>query len=204
MGCHFFLQGIFPIRGSNPLLLCHLHCRQILYHWATREASKRRLCCCKVHPILLWTGIATGKEGTLWLPLVPCDSTSTSSKLESSWEDHRFWRKPLNQFLCEPRREIPEVLTAYFSGSQWWVGRTETAETMQTQQSTLTRPLNSLPRNSGLPQILYPLADRYTRYKTAIIYYYWLIWFQQLRSLIKLPFLHSIIAFCSFTGRRED
>ena len=29
MGCHDFLQGIFPIQGSNPGLP---HCRQILYH----------------------------------------------------------------------------------------------------------------------------------------------------------------------------
>ena len=28
MGCHFFLQGIFPNQGSNPRLL---HCRRILY-----------------------------------------------------------------------------------------------------------------------------------------------------------------------------
>ena len=35
MGCHFLLQGIFPIQGSNPGLW---HWRQILYHWATREA----------------------------------------------------------------------------------------------------------------------------------------------------------------------
>ena len=32
-GCHFLLQGIFPIQGSNLGLL---HCRQILYHWVTR------------------------------------------------------------------------------------------------------------------------------------------------------------------------
>ena len=31
MGCHVFLQGIFPTQGSNPHLLCLLHCRQILY-----------------------------------------------------------------------------------------------------------------------------------------------------------------------------
>ena len=30
--------GIFPIQGSNPCLQCFLHCRRILYHWATREA----------------------------------------------------------------------------------------------------------------------------------------------------------------------
>ena len=35
VGCHFLLQGIFLTQGSNPGLL---HCRQILYHWATREA----------------------------------------------------------------------------------------------------------------------------------------------------------------------
>ena len=34
MGCRFFLQGIFLTQGSNPHLL---HCRQILYCWATRE-----------------------------------------------------------------------------------------------------------------------------------------------------------------------
>ena len=35
VGCHFLLQGIFPTQGSNPRLL---HCRWILYCWATREA----------------------------------------------------------------------------------------------------------------------------------------------------------------------
>ena len=36
VGCHPLLQGIFPTQGSNPCLLCLLHCRQILYllnHW---------------------------------------------------------------------------------------------------------------------------------------------------------------------------
>ena len=33
--CYSLLQGIFPTQGSNPGLL---QCRQILYHWATREA----------------------------------------------------------------------------------------------------------------------------------------------------------------------
>ena len=36
--CHAFLRGIFPIQRSNSCLLCLLHCRQILYHWASREA----------------------------------------------------------------------------------------------------------------------------------------------------------------------
>ena len=38
MECHFLLQGIFLTQGSNPSLLCLLHCRQILYrlsHWGS-------------------------------------------------------------------------------------------------------------------------------------------------------------------------
>ena len=38
VGCHALLQGIFPIQVWNLHLLCLLHCRQILYCWATREA----------------------------------------------------------------------------------------------------------------------------------------------------------------------
>ena len=38
VGCHDLLQGIFPTQGSNPHLLHLLHCRWILYHWATCEA----------------------------------------------------------------------------------------------------------------------------------------------------------------------
>ena len=34
-GLQFLLQGIFLIQGLNPSLL---HCRWILYHWATMEA----------------------------------------------------------------------------------------------------------------------------------------------------------------------
>ena len=31
VGCHSLLWGTFPTQGSNPDLLCLLHCRQILY-----------------------------------------------------------------------------------------------------------------------------------------------------------------------------
>ena len=43
VGCHALLQGIFLTRGSNPHLLWLLHCRQILYCWATREALSHRV-----------------------------------------------------------------------------------------------------------------------------------------------------------------
>ena len=37
VGCHALLQGIFPTQGSNLYRLWFLHCRQILYCWATGE-----------------------------------------------------------------------------------------------------------------------------------------------------------------------
>ena len=39
LSCHFLFQGSFPTQGQNTGFL---HCRQILYHWAGREAL---LCC---------------------------------------------------------------------------------------------------------------------------------------------------------------
>ena len=39
VGCHFMLLEIFPIQGSNPHLLCLLHCRGILNHWTIGEAT---------------------------------------------------------------------------------------------------------------------------------------------------------------------
>ena len=38
VGYYSLLQGIFLTQGSNPGLLKLLHCRQILYHLATKEA----------------------------------------------------------------------------------------------------------------------------------------------------------------------
>ena len=44
VGCHFFLQGISRTQGSNPHLLCLLHCRQVLHHGATWEAQLLYMC----------------------------------------------------------------------------------------------------------------------------------------------------------------
>ena len=41
VGCHFLLQGTFLTQASNLPLLCLLHYRQILYHWATRKIHTR-------------------------------------------------------------------------------------------------------------------------------------------------------------------
>ena len=37
--CHALLQGILLTQGLNQDILCLLHCRWILYHWATMEAQ---------------------------------------------------------------------------------------------------------------------------------------------------------------------
>ena len=41
VGCHALLQGTFPTQGLNPGVLIPLHCRQILYHWASGEAHDK-------------------------------------------------------------------------------------------------------------------------------------------------------------------
>ena len=55
VGCHFLLQGIFLTQGLN----LHLqHCRQILYHWATRETLLR------LYQGLKWKKVSKLKELT--------------------------------------------------------------------------------------------------------------------------------------------
>ena len=40
VGCHFFLQGIFPTQGSNPGLLQY---RQILYHVSHQGSPPKKI-----------------------------------------------------------------------------------------------------------------------------------------------------------------
>ena len=42
VGCHAFLQGIFPIQESNPGLL---HCRQILYQLSYQGSPNKIYVC---------------------------------------------------------------------------------------------------------------------------------------------------------------
>ena len=46
MGCHAFLQGIFPTQGSNPGLL---HCRWILYQLSHQGSPVQILNTLKTH-----------------------------------------------------------------------------------------------------------------------------------------------------------
>ena len=59
VGCHF--QGTFSTQGSNPYLL---HCRQLLYHWATRDNSKTR---CHLQPDSLGSHSHAGSCILIWV-----------------------------------------------------------------------------------------------------------------------------------------
>ena len=54
-GSHSLLQGIFPTQGSNPGLL---HCRWILYCWATRESLNPVWSCLIILSICWWLWFA--------------------------------------------------------------------------------------------------------------------------------------------------
>ena len=45
VGCHVLLQGIFLTEGSNPHLLCLLHCTAFLYLLSSRKPSTSLKCC---------------------------------------------------------------------------------------------------------------------------------------------------------------
>ena len=75
--CHFFLQVIFLTQGSNS---CLLHCRQILYHWATREDHTYICVCTHTHthtpgpganPLQILRGRCT-PGGNSWICLASC------------------------------------------------------------------------------------------------------------------------------------
>ena len=54
VGCHVFLQGIFPSQGSNSSLL---HCRRILYHLGHQGSPWHSLghpYCCRWHYFILF------------------------------------------------------------------------------------------------------------------------------------------------------
>ena len=76
VGCLFLLQGIFPTQESNPH---HLHCRRILYCWATGESDEdkvfylnwlRPLCLSMLSFVLEDIGVATKMKIELGILLI--------------------------------------------------------------------------------------------------------------------------------------
>ena len=70
VGCHVLLQGIFPTQGSKLHLVQLLHCRWILYHWATRETL---ICCFSVTQscLILCDSMGCSTPGFLVLHRLP-------------------------------------------------------------------------------------------------------------------------------------
>ena len=78
MGCHFLLQGIFPIQGSNLGLL---HCRQILYQLSYKGSPTLTSAATRS---LTLSESALGKErhmrrnqGEVWIVRTACISSSS-------------------------------------------------------------------------------------------------------------------------------
>ena len=97
---HFLLQGIFPTHRSNPRLLCLLHCRRILYHWATQEAAV--MC---ISSQLLWKYLHLGH----WQMLLLQPQNSVVTHLPAH---HRFHRVLLSGLDPKPGED-------YFCGHQF-------------------------------------------------------------------------------------
>ena len=81
MVCHFLLQGIFLTQDSNPCLLCPLHGRQILYHWATKS-------CHSVKCGIIWHSVSLHIEEKAWSP----NYKQTLFCALSTRSNYRFWR----------------------------------------------------------------------------------------------------------------
>ena len=123
VGCHFLLWGIFPTQGSNPGLL---HCRQILYHWATREAWVFYIYlwfamqqCSGVNFGLVWNHCRVWKAWEIASPgwLMGMVSMPPTNDIKPSTL-HCAWQKSgMEQGNRDLRRYITEALLTI---SKWW------------------------------------------------------------------------------------
>ena len=72
VGCHSYLEGIFPIQGSNLGLL---HCRQILYHLNQILSTCVCVCVCiHIHTYKDWGNASISQE----TPKLPADHQKPS------------------------------------------------------------------------------------------------------------------------------
>ena len=81
VGCHALLQGIFPTQGAYPSLLGLLHHRQVLYHWATREAYNKTIMKYNLHTsVCVQTHTSRGYK----IYISPCVIVNTTKPLPVS------------------------------------------------------------------------------------------------------------------------
>ena len=90
LGCHSFLQGIFPTQGSNLGLL---HCRQVLYHlnhqgspgwcWAELNTISASISLC-IWGCKLWTLWETISYSSVYSKCLAC----TRSLINAYWKQN--------------------------------------------------------------------------------------------------------------------
>ena len=93
VGCHSFLQGIFPTQGWNP---CLLNCRCILYTLSHVEEQPERLR--DLASLLLSLTLPFQHKGMHRTPLCPVSGRHPSSKIQNRAEG--AWRNWFNH--CPP------------------------------------------------------------------------------------------------------
>ena len=100
VGYHFLLQRIFLTQALNPHLLLLLHCKQILYHWATRQAS------CYTSVILIFlnhrvgfTHTGAGLSHVSWLGRVHRVFQNLLVYQKSGSSCHMSWNVPVSDTL---------------------------------------------------------------------------------------------------------
>ena len=95
MGSHALLHGIFSTQGSNLCLLWLLHCRRIIYHWATTQAQCNAIAYklerlnfeCKTNTAKCWQGCGDKNLHPLLLRI----QNSVSSLENSSAVSYEVW-----------------------------------------------------------------------------------------------------------------
>ena len=126
VGCHFLLQGIFPTKGSNPGFP---HRRQILYLWATREATPIKEHHIFSSPIIkmsltptfflskfIWSFLISGNEENSNYILM------NVTVIASRWgnQGHCCWRKN-SPFLAELGKVTWKPMVCLLKSSYIWV-----------------------------------------------------------------------------------
>ena len=124
MGCHALLQGIFSIQGLNLSILQLLHCRWILYHWATGEVAAAAAKLLQLCPI--WCDPIGGSP-----PGSPVPGTLQARTLEwvaISFSNPWKWRVKGKSLSCVWPSATPWTaayqapLSMGFSRQEYWSG----------------------------------------------------------------------------------
>ena len=128
--CHSLLQGIFLTQGSNPRLLCLLHCRQIFYPlvilifiWILlpiiRDELKSSFCFKLRNPNFELWKLNTVRNRANWIWI---RNRGRRARISSSLEMHNLYlgrhhtpvRTEAAGWLCFPLQATPDILETHY------------------------------------------------------------------------------------------